>query len=335
MSTSTSIQAPVTLKSLLDKEGYRKRLQDMLGRRSEQFISSVISLGQQKGLKDCDPNSILAGAMIAATLDFPVDKNLGFAWLVPYKGVAQFQLGYKGFIQLGLRSGAYQRMNAMPINAEAWGGYDDVGEPRIKWDQFDDSKPVAGYVFAYRLTNGFTKVAYWTKAKVQAHAQRYSQAVKGDKKDSPWFTDFDAMALKTLIKHTLSHWGLLSVEMRVAIEHDQGAQKDVDAAVEYPDGPATIDVDATVVDESKKKAKAPVELTPEQKAALAKERQQVIDDVQEMMLDHDLADEKALVKLLIEREVMAADWTGNIFEVSTELLKTIRAELLKVFPPTT
>ncbi len=218
--------------------GYQNRLNQLLGERMPQFCSSLINLANsQKQFEKVRPTSIISAGVVAATLDLPIDKNLGFAWIIPYGELAQFQIGYKGYVQLALRSGRYAGMNAVTVNDEALGGYDSIGDPIINWELLDETKPAVGYAFAWRLTTGFTKVVYWPKAKVEAHALRYSQAYKQKKKDSPWFTDFDKMALKTLITNSLRRWGIMSVEDRfqLALERDQSAAIDVDAVPIYPD----------------------------------------------------------------------------------------------------
>lgn len=224
------------LKELLKAPSIDGRIKEVLRERAPQFVTSLIAIGD--GMKDVDAISIVASAMTAAALDLPIDKNLGFAWIVPYKAqgvkVAQFQLGYKGIVQLALRSGQYARMNARAVNAEAFGGYDEVGEPKIDWSKIDDTKPIAGYCVAWKLVNGFTKVCYWSKERVEEHAKRYSQAFRGGR-NTPWTTNFDSMALKTVLKNELSHWGILSIEMRRAISEDQGIRKDLDSPIAYPD----------------------------------------------------------------------------------------------------
>jgi recombination protein RecT len=257
MSTAlATTQQNETLASLLRQPNYANRFKEVLGDRAGQFISSVLSVGAT--MKDVEPTSIISSAMIAASLDLPVNKNLGFAWIVPYmdKGrkVAQFQMGYKGFIQLALRTGQYARMNVRGVNAEAFGGYDDVGEPIIKWDQLDESKDSVGYVFAWKLINGFTKVCYWRKAEVEAHAQRYSQSYRG-KFESPWKTHFDAMAKKTVVKNELSRWGVLSVQFQEALNADQAAE--VDGEVSY--------IDAVEPKPAEPAKKPPLESKPETK----------------------------------------------------------------------
>lgn len=224
-----------TLASLLRRPEYADRFKQVLGERAGEFTSSVLSVGMS--MPDVDPISILQSAMKAAALDLPVEKSLGFAWIVPYSDhgnkVAQFQIGWKGLVQLALRTAAYSRMNVRPINAEAFGGYDDIGEPIILWNKVDETEPAIGYAFAWKLINGFTKVCYWSKEKVEAHAKRYSQAyAKGYQ--TPWKTHFDQMAMKTIVKNELSRWGILSIQFQRAIEMDQSV---TDASgTRYPDG---------------------------------------------------------------------------------------------------
>jgi len=225
-----------TLQSLLRQDAYRKRFEQVLSDRAPQFISSIMSIGAT--MPDVEPRSILASAVIAASLDLSIDKNLGQAWIIPYrKGdrkLAQFQLGSRGITQLALRSACYERMNAKPVNAEALNGYDAVGEPVIDWNKLDETKDPIGYVFAFKLNTGFVKTCYWSKAKVEAHAKRYSQAYRAGY-DTPWKTHFTEMALKTIIANELRHWGILSIQMQRGFSEDQGMHTDIDTEVQFPD----------------------------------------------------------------------------------------------------
>lgn len=252
-----------TLADLLKKDAYRNRFEQVLGERAPQFISSILSLGST--MRDVEPKSVLAASIVAASLDLPIDKNLGFAWIVPYKKgslkLAQFQMGYKGYIQLAQRTAAYARMNAEAVNGEAYKGRDDIGDPIIDWNAVDPAKPIAGYVFAFRLVNGFTKLFYWSKAKVEAHAQRYSQAYRGGY-ETPWKTHFDSMALKTVIANELRKWGLLSVQMQGAFSNDQTIRRDIDVEAEFPDA-ATDDISRPQF-EGDEKEEAAAGLAPEQ-----------------------------------------------------------------------
>lgn len=228
-----------TLAVLLQRPEYATRFREVLGERAPQFISSVISVARSLG--DVEPRSVIGAAMTAAALDLPVDKNLGFSWIVPYKKgdqkFGQFQMGYKGYIQLALRTGQYERMNGRPVTAGAFQGYDAVGEPIIDWSKIEDGKPITGYVFAFKLVNGFTKIAYWTRERVEQHAKRYSQSFRGGY-DSPWKTHFDEMCLKTVLSNELRKWGIMSIQMQRAFAADQTIKVDVDSEPEFIDAPA-------------------------------------------------------------------------------------------------
>lgn len=224
-----------SLAALLKRPEYSRRFEAVLGERAAQFASSLINIGST--MRDVEPRSIIGSAMIAAALDLPIDKNLGFAWIVPYrkegKKMASFQLGYRGLIQLAQRSSQYARMNATAINQEVFQGYDEVGEPKLDWDQYDPTKPSWGYFFGFQLVNGFTKKAVWSKEKVLEHARRYSKAYQQDA--DIWKSQFEGMAIKTVISNTLRKWGPLSVQLQQALRADQTIIKDVGAEPVYPD----------------------------------------------------------------------------------------------------
>ncbi len=250
-----------TLASLLAQDKYRKRFEQVLGARAPQFMSSILSLGA--AMNDVEPRSVLASAAIAASLDLPINPNLGFAWIVPYKknGVkfGSFQLGAKGIIQLAQRTGAYAGMNAEAVNAEVYKGRNEIGEPIIDWDAIDEAKPIAGYVFAIKMTNSFTKVCYWSKQKVEKHAARYSQAYRGGF-DSPWKDSFDRMAIKTVVANELRRWGMLSVELQGAFAEDHAIHRDLDTPAEFPD--ASDEISRPKFDDEK--AEAAAGLAPQQ-----------------------------------------------------------------------
>lgn len=242
---------------LIKQDAVQSRIREVLGERAPQFSSSVVSLWNgTPALKKCDPNSVIASCMTAALLDLPISKDLGFAWVVPYKGTAQFQIGAKGFIQLALRTGQYQRMNAEGINAEAFNGYDEVGEPKIDWSKFDPTKPAIGFVLAFKLVNGFSKTIYWTRERCLAHAKRYSQAYKSNY-ETPWKSHENEMCLKTVVKYGLRAWGILSVEMQKALREDQGVRHSV--TDDFNDAPDYIDAEATASAEVSDAAKSIVD----------------------------------------------------------------------------
>jgi recombination protein RecT len=212
-------QAPstqgTTMKSLLASPTVIKRFEEVLGKRATQFTASILSLyNNEKMLQKAEPMSVISSAMIAATLDLPVDKNLGYAWIVPYGGKAQFQLGYKGYIQLALRTGQYRFINVTPIHEGELIKWNPLTEEiDIDFDQ-RESEAVIGYAAYFELLNGFRKTVYWTKEQVEKHRKKFS------KSDFGWKNDWDAMAMKTVLKNLLSKWGILSVEMQKAVMED-------------------------------------------------------------------------------------------------------------------
>jgi recombination protein RecT len=227
------------LSTIVDRPEYKGRFAEVLGKRAPQFISSMLAISNQAHMRDVDPKTILAAAMTAATLDLPINQNLGFAYIVPYKGNAQFQMGYKGFIQLAMRTGQYRFINACRVFEGELVRYNKLtGELEID-EEAKQSDTVVGYASYFRMLNGFEHALYMTADQVMAHAKRYSQSFsKGY--SSVWKDDFDAMALKTVIKLLLSKWGMLSVQMEKALFEDQAMRVDVDAPATYPDGHGVI-----------------------------------------------------------------------------------------------
>lgn len=210
----------LSLEGLLSRESIRAKFSAILGKKSAGFISSIISVANaSNSLKAVDPKSIIASAAIAATLDLPINPSLGFAHIVPYKGKAQFQMGWRGFVQLGIRTGQYKTMNAAEVyegELKSWNRI--TGEIDIDIDGKKSDK-VIGYVAFFRLINGFEKYSYMTVDQAYRHGKRYSQAF--DKEGGRWKQDFDAMAKKTVLKLLLSKYGILSIEMQTAISADQ------------------------------------------------------------------------------------------------------------------
>lgn len=226
-----------SLKVILDNSSVKARFQEVLGKKSAGFISSILSaVNASKNLQTVEPKSIVSAAMMAATLDLPINSNLGFAHIVPYGNVAQFQMGWKGFVQLAIRTGQYRTMNAAEIYEGElihWNrvtGIIDVDTSAKKSDT------VIGYVAFFRLNNGFEKYIYMTTEEVKKHAKQYSKSYSNPK--GQWVLNFNAMALKTVIKMLLSKYGILSIEMQQAIQSDQGVIETTSAGelkVEYKD----------------------------------------------------------------------------------------------------
>ncbi len=220
-----------TIKALLSSPTVMNRFEEVLGKRAPQFTASILGLyNNEKTLQKAEPMSVISSAMVAATLDLPVDKNLGYAWIVPYKGKAQFQLGYKGYIQLALRTGQYKFINCIPIREGELQKWNPLTEELDIDFEKRQSDSVIGYAAYFELLNGFRKTSYWTKADVEKHKSKFS------KSDFGWGKDWDAMALKTVLKAILSKWGILSVEMQSALTEDENEQRErIDITDEIPE----------------------------------------------------------------------------------------------------
>ena len=216
------VGSPVEL--MFNQPNIRAKFEKVLNENTNQFIGSILSLVKSDTyLSKCDPATILSSAMQAAILDLPINKTLGYAYIVPYKNKdkgheAQLQIGYKGYIQLALRSGQYENMNVIPIYDGELISYNRLTE-ELKFDfEGRKSDQVVGYAAHFKLINGFNKTVYWTKEQVKSHANQHSQSYK--KGNKIWEEHFDAMACKTVLKSVLAQYGLLSIEMQQAVIKD-------------------------------------------------------------------------------------------------------------------
>ncbi|KAA0560745.1 recombinase RecT [Bacillus sp. CH30_1T] len=240
-----------TMKGLLASPSVIKRFEEVLGKRATQFTASILSLyNNEKMLQKAEPMSVISSAMIAATLDLPVDKNLGYAWIVPYGGKAQFQLGYKGYIQLALRTGQYRYINVTPIHEGELIKWNPLTEEiDIDFEQ-RESEAVIGYAAYFELLNGFRKTVYWTREQVEKHRKKFS------KSDFGWKNDWDAMAMKTVLKSLLSKWGILSVEMQKAVIEDNEDRELKDITPEEDDNTIEYEVQEEQTEEPAKESKS-------------------------------------------------------------------------------
>ena len=266
---SNIVEKKPTVAQFLGSVNVKKYIEGVLKERAGQFVTSLVSMANlTPGLRDCNPESLMYCGMKAASLNLPLDNNLGFAYAVPYGKEAQFQIGYRGFVQLGQRTGQYQSMNVINIHKGeliSWDPFTEILELEINQDQVYKAKlEVIGYAAVFTLINGFKKVSYWPMERVEAHAKRFSKAFNS----GPWKTDFHAMARKTVLKEMLSKWGPLSTEMAEAVKFDQSVVKHDEDGTEYPeyvDG-AMVE-DATLLPESGIDAEFKAE--QERKASLA------------------------------------------------------------------
>ena len=208
-------------------------LTTVLAEKKASFVNNITALvSNNAALQVCKPDTLMFASLKATALDLPLDQNLGFAYVLPYKdnktGVtsAQFQMGYKGFVQLALRTGQFKTLNATEVREGELVGKDFVtGELTFKEAENRESLPIIGYVGYFKLLNGFEKYMYMTVAEMKAHALRFSQTYK--RGYGLWADEsmFDSMAKKTVIKLLLSKYAPLSVEMRDAIKADQAVMQ--------------------------------------------------------------------------------------------------------------
>lgn len=236
------------LSAILQSVNVKKRFEEVLGKKAPGFISSIISLvNANNQLKAADPKTVVAAAAMAASLDLPINQNLGFAYIIPYGDKAQFQMGYKGFIQLAIRTNQYATINATEVYEGELVSYNRI----TGVTEFDESKrksdKIVGYVAYFKLLSGFEKWLYMTTEQVAKHAKRYSKSY--NRSSSPWTTHELEMSLKTVIKLLLSKYGILSVEMQKALETDQGVivAENGEEKVQYVDA-----VDGESVDQTPK-----------------------------------------------------------------------------------
>lgn len=233
----------LSLAQYVKRDAVNARLNELLGKRAPQFVMSLVSAANANAmLANCAPESVLTAALTAASMDLPIDQNLGFAYLIPYKNktgeVCQFQMGYKGFIQLAQRSGYYKTINATDVREGEMVGFNRLsGELSFEWlEGAERSKAkVVGYVAYFQLLNGFEKSLYMTKEELIKHAQKYSKNY-AKYNSGLWADDFDAMAKKTVLKLLISKFGPLNTQLQDAIQKDQI----IDG--EYADNPNKVEI---------------------------------------------------------------------------------------------
>jgi recombination protein RecT len=229
------------LKDLITTTQVKDMFRNALQEHSDSFLASIVDLyNNDRNLQQCNPNEVLMEAFKAATLKLPINKQLGFAFLVPFrdnrlnKVVPTFQLGYKGYIQLCMRTGAYKHIHAGPVYEGEFVSEDRLtGEVDLSGERLCDK--VVGFSAYIETVNGFSKALYWSVERMTAHAKRYSKSYGSS--SSPWATNFEEMGTKTILRSLLSRFGILSIELERAYIADMGA-----AADEQLGAPAYADV---------------------------------------------------------------------------------------------
>ncbi len=270
-------QQRMGLTAYLTQDAVKNQINSIIGGKGgSRFISSIVSAVQANpALQECTNPSILSAALLGESLNLSPSPQLGQYYLVPYnntdKGVkeAQFQLGYKGYIQLAIRSGQYKKLNVLAIKEGELIRFDPLNEEiEVSLIQDELSREEAatiGYYAMFEYTNGFKKALYWSREKMEEHAKKYSPGYKKDLQKGTkwtfWAKDFDGMAYKTMLRQLISKWGIMSIDMQSAIDSDMAVIHE-DGTKDYVETEAdVIDVDIPVSEEVPQAA--PVQETTE------------------------------------------------------------------------
>lgn len=262
MSNVVQTQAPKRFSVVIQGDAYKKLINNTLGdpKKSQRFVAAISSaVATNPLLQECEPGSILSAGLLGEALNLSPSPQLGQYYMVPYNNkrtgtkTAQFQIGYKGYIQLAVRSGYYKKITVLDIKEGELIKYDPLNE-EIEVSLMDDelareSATTSGYYAMFEYHNGFRKAMYWSKAKMESHADKFSTAfdlaifkkleageqVKDAwKYSSYWYKNFDDMAFKTLLRQLISKWGIMSIDLQTAMEKDMG-EVQLDGGVNYID----------------------------------------------------------------------------------------------------
>lgn len=215
----------VMMNSLLDSEGYRKRFEELLGKRTPQFVSALITLcnstPQLQEAFATAPNTVIQAALKAASFDLPIDPNLGYAYIAPFRNQgrmeATFLLGYKGLLQLAMRTGVYQKINVVDVREGEWKKFnrltEDIELEFIEDEEQREALPIIGWCGYFRLINGMEKIIYMGRRQIEAHERKNR---KGQNMGKGWRENFEAMAAKTVLRQLIGKWGLMSIDYQTA-----------------------------------------------------------------------------------------------------------------------
>ena len=243
----------------INSDGYKRLINNTLGNpaKAARFVTAITSaVSTNPALSECEASTIVSAGLLGEGLNLSPSPQLGQYYLVPFndrkngRKVAQFQLGYKGYIQLAIRSGQYKKLNVLPIKQGELVSFDPLDEEiqvqLIEDETERENAPTIGYYAMFEYTNGFKKAIYWSREKMESHAEKYSQGYKAKKGYTFWEKDFDSMACKTMLRQLISKWGIMSIEMQRAIESDAGVISEngsvdyIDAPVAEPEAPAEV-----------------------------------------------------------------------------------------------
>lgn len=226
---------------MISTPGYQKMINNTLRdpKKAQRFVASITSaVATNPALQECDPATILSGALLGESLNLSPSPQLGQYYLVPFNNTkngckdAQFQLGYKGYIQLALRSSYYKHLNVIAVKDGELVHFDPLTEEvevNLNPDELArENSATVGYLAMFEYLNGFRKTIYWSREKMENHALRYSKGYAAKKGYTFWEKDFDAMAFKTMLRQLISKWGVMSIDLQTAFEADAVAAEDGD-----------------------------------------------------------------------------------------------------------
>lgn len=229
-----------TFSAFLATDAMKKKVNEMVGgEKGQQFVTAIISaVSANPQLAECDNASIVSAALVGQALNLSPSPQLGQFYMVPFNDskrgckVAQFQIGYKGYIQLAIRSGQYKKLNVLAIKKGELKKYDPLNEEieveLIENEEDREKEETIGYYAMFEYLNGFRKTLYWSKEKMEAHALKYSMGYRAKKGYTFWEKDFDGMAYKTMLRQLISKWGIMSIDltMQKALESDMAVIND-------------------------------------------------------------------------------------------------------------
>ncbi len=266
--TKSKGQQRFGITAYLTQEAVKNQINEVIGGKDDQrFISAIVSaVNNNPQLQECTNQSILSGALLGESLKLSPSPQLGQYYLVPYDdkkaGVkqAQFQMGYKGYIQLAIRSGQYKKLNVLAIKEGELVRFDPLNEEievnLIEDEEVRENAPTIGYYAMFEYVNGFRKAIYWSKKKMEAHALKFSAGYRAKKGFTFWEKDFDAMAYKTMLRQLISKWGIMSIEMASAIDADMAVINE-DKTKTYVDNEEVLEVPSERVEKKEEPKEEP------------------------------------------------------------------------------
>lgn len=258
-SLTTKANGRLGMTAYLSQDAVKNQINNVIGgKNGQRFISAVVSaVNNNPALQECTNQSILSAALLGEALKLSPSPQLGQYYMVPFndreKGkVAQFQLGYKGYIQLAIRSGQYKKLTVLAIKEGELIRFDPLNEEievkLIEDEEERENTETVGYYAMFEYTNGFRKAIYWSKNKMEAHAMKYSKGYQAKKGYTFWEKDFDGMAYKTMLRQLISKWGIMSIDMMTAMDSDMAVINE-DGSKNYVETEEPVVIDAPIIHE--------------------------------------------------------------------------------------